>query len=78
MWKWRIAPDEHFDGAAHPKGTIEVLSILRGTLRVEADNETATARAGLTVRFAAEVPHRYANAGNATCEFQMVVLEPVG
>lgn len=76
-WTWRIAGGEHFDGAAHPEGTIEILSVIRGTLNVQAGSETVTARAGSTVRFSAEVPHRYANPAKAACDFQMIVLEPV-
>ena len=78
IWGWRLAPSEYFDGAAHPVGTTEFLSVLRGTLTVEAANEAVTARVGSTARFSADTPHRYANAGNGVCEFQMVVLEPVG
>jgi transcriptional regulator with XRE-family HTH domain len=78
IWAWRLAPGEHFDGAAHPEGTTEFLSVLRGTLTVEAANEAVTARAGSTARFSADTPHRYANVGKAVCEFQMVVMEPIG
>jgi quercetin dioxygenase-like cupin family protein len=78
IWGWRLAPNESFDGAAHPAGTIEFLSVLRGTLTVKAAEETVTARAGSTARFSADTPHRYANLGSVACEFQMVVLEPVG
>jgi transcriptional regulator with XRE-family HTH domain len=78
IWDWRLAPTEFFDGAAHPAGTMEFLSVMRGTLTVEAGNESVTAHAGSTARFLADTPHRYANIVNAACEFQMVVLEPVG
>jgi transcriptional regulator with XRE-family HTH domain len=78
IWSWRLAPGGYFDGAAHPEGTTEFLSVLRGTLKVESPPEAATARAGSTARFLADTPHRYVNVGSAVCEFQMVVLEPVG
>ena len=78
IWRWRLAPSGFFDGAAHPAETVEFLSVLRGTLTVEAPNEAVIARAGSTVRFSADTPHRYCNLGTAACEFQMVVLEPVG
>ena len=78
IWDWRLEPSESFDGAAHPTGTMEFLSVLRGILTVEAGNEVVTARARSTARMSADIPHRYANGGSAPCEFQMVVLERVG
>ncbi|HWG69775.1 MAG TPA: XRE family transcriptional regulator [Steroidobacteraceae bacterium] len=78
IWRWRLSPGEHYDGAAHPEGTTEFLSVLRGTLTADSANEAVTTRAGSTARFTADAPHRYANTGSVPCEFQMVVLEPVG
>jgi transcriptional regulator with XRE-family HTH domain len=78
IWDWRLAPSEFFDGVAHPAGTTEFLSVMRGTLTAEATHETVAARAGSTLRFLADTPHRYANTRSVACEFQMVVLEPVG
>ena len=78
IWRWRLSPGEHFDGAAHPEGTTEFLSVLRGTLTVDCANESITTRTGSTARFAANAPHRYANFAKAACEFHMVVVEPVG
>jgi transcriptional regulator with XRE-family HTH domain len=78
IWDWRLAPGEFFDGAAHPAGTTEFLSVMRGTLTVETENETLPARAGSTLRLLADAHHRYANKRNVECAFQMAVLEPVG
>jgi quercetin dioxygenase-like cupin family protein len=77
IWRWRLSPSEFFDGAAHPAGTTEFLSVLRGTLTVEAAKETVAASGGSTLRLSADTPHRYANIRSVACEFQMVVLEPV-
>lgn len=78
IWSWRLLPGEHFEGAAHPEGTMEFLSVLRGMLTVDCANEAVTTRAGSTARFCADAPHRYANRAKVACEFHMVVLEPVG
>ena len=78
IWKWRLSPGEHFDGAAHPEGTTEFLSVLRGTLTMDCAKEAVTTRAGSTTRCCADAPHRYANLAKVACEFHMVVLEPVG
>ena len=78
IWRWRLSPGEQFDGAAHPAGTTEFLSVRRGTLTVDCASEQAIIRSGCTARFLADAPHRYANPAKVACEFQMVVLEPVG
>jgi transcriptional regulator with XRE-family HTH domain len=77
LWTWRLEPYEFYDASAHPTGTIEFLSVLRGALTVSAAHEAVIARAGSTARFSADALHRYANGGGTACEFQMVVLEPV-
>jgi len=77
IWRWRLVAGGHFDGAAHPGGTTEFVTVLRGTLTVSCAAESVTVRAGATARFEADAPHRYANLGKALCEFHMVVMEPV-
>jgi transcriptional regulator with XRE-family HTH domain len=77
VWRWTLAPQEHFDGAAHPKGTCEFLYVLSGTLTVRTAGETLSATAGGLLRLAADAPHRYANDHRKVCEFHMVVAEPV-
>jgi transcriptional regulator with XRE-family HTH domain len=77
VWRWRLAPHEHFDGASHPSGTFEFLHVLRGTLTVRTSGESLSAGPGGTLRLTADAPHRYANDHAKTCEFFMVVAEPV-
>jgi quercetin dioxygenase-like cupin family protein len=77
VWRWTLAPHEHFDGAAHPKGTCEFLYVLKGTLTVRTSGESLSAGAGGLLRLTADAPHRYANDHARVCEFHMVVAEPV-
>ena len=77
VWRWRLAPHEHFDGVAHPPETIEFLYVLRGTLTVWTSGESMSAGPGGTLRLTADAPHRYENDRAKTCEFHMVVAEPV-
>jgi transcriptional regulator with XRE-family HTH domain len=77
VWRWRLAPREHFDGVAHPPGTFEFLYVLRGTLTVITAGETMSAGPGGTLRLIADAPHRYTNDQAKACEFHMVVAEPV-
>jgi transcriptional regulator with XRE-family HTH domain len=77
VWRWRLAPHEHFDGAAHPAGTCEFLYVLRGTLTVLTSGQVMSAGPGGTLRLTADAPHRYANDQPKPCEFHMVVAEPI-
>jgi len=78
IWDWQLAANEFFDGVAHPVGTTEFISVIKGTLTVEVAHETVATRAGSTLRFEADTPHRYANTRSVACAFQMIVLEPIG
>jgi transcriptional regulator with XRE-family HTH domain len=77
VWRWTLAPQEHFDGAAHPTGTCEFLYVLSGMLTVRTAGETMSAAAGGVLRLTADAPHRYSNDHAKPCEFHMVVAEPV-
>jgi transcriptional regulator with XRE-family HTH domain len=77
IWRWTLAPHEHFDGAAHGRGTFEYLCVLSGTLTVYVSGETKTAATGEVLRLTADAAHRYSNEQAKPCEFHMVVAEPV-
>ena len=77
VWRWRLAAHEHFDGAAHGRGTCEYLCVLSGILTVQVGRETRSAAAGGVLRLTADTSHRYSNEHAKPCEFHMVVAEPV-
>jgi transcriptional regulator with XRE-family HTH domain len=77
IWHWTLSPREHFDGAAHGRGTSEFLYVLRGILTVHVSGETKSAAAGAVLRLTADASHRYSNEHAKPCEFHMVVAEPV-
>lgn len=76
LWDWRIAPGEHHDGDAHPPGTREMLTVLTGELTLIVYGRSHLVRAGAAVLFAADRPHRYANAGEEELRLIMAVAEP--
>ena len=39
LWDWSLSAGEHFDGAPHPVGSFEMLSVLEGKLAVTAGEE---------------------------------------
>ena len=51
LWDWSLQPGDAFDGEAHPVGTVEVLSVLSGTLTLRVgDAELARGRRHRDVR----------------------------
>ena len=58
----------------HPAGTVEHLYLLKGELAVTTGEETRTVKAGETLRFRGDQPHRIANAGNQDAHATMVLM----
>jgi transcriptional regulator with XRE-family HTH domain len=76
LWDWTLQPGDAFDGEAHPIGTAEVLSVLRGRLGLRVGAAEHELGEGDTVMFQAHVPHRYSGVGTDPVRFTMVVLQP--
>lgn len=76
FWSWHLVPGEWHDGVAHPAGTREILFVKAGELTLAIGGVTCRAKAGETITFIADKPHRYANDGKKNVEMLMVVCEP--
>jgi transcriptional regulator with XRE-family HTH domain len=76
LWDWSLAAGDGFDGEAHPPGTVELLLVLDGQVALRVGTGEHHLDAGDSVLFEAEVPHRYANAGEDPCRFVLSVLQP--
>jgi transcriptional regulator with XRE-family HTH domain len=85
LWDWTLQPGDCFVGEPHPLGTIEVLHVLEGQLRLtvgsEALDETTEEHAyllgsGDTVLFEAHAPHRYAHVDGGVARFLMFIQQP--
>ena len=77
LWDWTLSGGEHFDGAPHPVGSFEMLSVLEGKLAVTAGEEEHLLTEGDTIHFESDVAHRYANPGKKANRFVMAVYEPL-
>ena len=77
LWDWTLTPGEHFDGAPHPDGSFEMISVLEGELVVTAGVEEQHLAVGDTIHFDADVPHRYATPARKPNRFVMTVYEPL-
>jgi transcriptional regulator with XRE-family HTH domain len=77
LWDWSLSAGESFDGAPHPVGSFEMLSVLEGKLVVTAGDEEHALGEGDTIHFESDVAHRYANPGKKANRFVMAVYEPL-
>jgi XRE family transcriptional regulator, regulator of sulfur utilization len=58
----------------HPPGTVEHLYILKGELEVTTADETRRVKAGETLRFRGDKPHRIVNAGDGDAHATMLLM----
>lgn len=59
---------------AHEPGTREHLSVLQGTIEIEANGATKRLKTADTARYVADVPHAIRNAGKAEAKALLVVI----
>ena len=60
------------ESSAHPEGSVENLSVLKGHLRVRVGDETWDAKAGQTLRYRADQDHSIENIGKSDAHATMV------
>lgn len=73
--QYRIEIEEggSLDAQPHMAGTRETIVVFIGSVHVTVGEAAYTLAAGDGLRFRADVPHRYANAGNGTAQLSMVI-----
>jgi len=60
------------ESSPHPDGSVENLTILQGEVLVEVGDESWTAKAGETLRYRADRPHKITNIGKSPVHATMV------
>jgi len=60
------------ESSAHPEGSVENLSVLDGEVEVKVGNEAWRCKAGETLRYRADRPHKITNVGPHTARATMV------
>jgi len=75
LWEWQLKLGDAYSAPAHSPGTREMLFVISGELRLELGEREYTAKAGQTLLFHADEPHRYAAANRGGARLLMVVLE---
>lgn len=76
LWDWTLVPGNVHDSEGHTGGTKELLQVHAGTVTLTVADQVMILDAGDAVTFSSDVPHGYANNGNAAARFCLAVYEP--
>jgi len=76
LWRWAVMPGESFGGDAHAPATREMAWVQEGTLTLTVAGARYEVGPGECARFAASLPHAYANEGTDRVLLTMVVVVP--
>jgi quercetin dioxygenase-like cupin family protein len=75
LWSWQLAPGDERPSEAHAEGTQEMVAVESGTLTLHVGETSHIVPRGGAALFAADRPHRYANATKRPVRFVLVVLQ---
>jgi transcriptional regulator with XRE-family HTH domain len=73
-YDFRARPAGVLESDPHPPGTVEHLYMLAGEVEVTSGEATKRARAGETLRFRGDLPHRIVNVGEGEAHATMVLV----
>ncbi len=76
LWDWHLGPGDEHLSEAHSAGTRELLTVLKGTVRLSVGEDSWDLRVGDAASFAGDVAHGYANPGTSVSRFSLTVFEP--
>ena len=76
LWDWHLGPGDDHSSEAHSAGTVEMLTVLKGSVRLSVGEQSWILRAGDAASFPGDAPHGYANPGNGPARFILTVYEP--
>ena len=68
-----LDPGVFLEAAAHPEGTQEFLTVFEGELEVSVGGARLHGTPTCALRFAADCPHSYHNAGDTLCRLSMTI-----
>lgn len=73
-YDFQAKPKGVLESDPHPPGTVEHLYILKGELDVTTADETRSVKAGETLRFRGDKPHRIVNVGEGEAHATMLLM----
>ena len=71
-YDFQAQPGGILESSPHPDGSVENLTILQGEVLVEVEDESWIAKAGETLRYRADRPHKITNTGTKPVHATMV------
>jgi Predicted transcriptional regulators len=75
LWRWEMFPGESFSSQGHPRGTLELFHVEKGTLKCVVGETELVIPAGSSGVAKTDVAHSYANTGRSKLVFTMSVTE---
>lgn len=75
LWRWTLFAGDRFESQPHGAGTLELLTVTRGTLALEVEGIVHRVRAGSSLAARTDRAHSYACFGRGRTAFTMVVFE---
>ncbi len=76
LWEWVLQPGDRRPSRPHRPGSLELLAVQEGVLRLDVGDHQVEVSAGGAARFDAAHSHGYANPGPTAVRFTLVVLDP--
>jgi XRE family transcriptional regulator, regulator of sulfur utilization len=73
-YDFQAEPGGVLESEAHQRGSVECLSVLEGDLEIEVGGVTQSARAGETLRYRCDLPHRIRNVSARPAHATMVCI----
>lgn len=73
-YDFQAKPAGVLESSPHPAGTVEHLYLLKGELEVTTGEQTELVKAGETLRFRGDLPHRIVNVGGTDAHATMVLM----
>lgn len=73
-YDFRARPQGVLESDPHPPGTVEHLYLLAGEIEVTSGGQARRLRAGETLRFRGDLPHRIVNVGEGEAHATMVLV----
>lgn len=75
LWQWVMHPGEAYESQGHPRGTMELLHVEKGTLSLWTNDSVLAIPQGSSAVAKTDMPHRYVNDRSTRLVFSMAVAE---
>jgi transcriptional regulator with XRE-family HTH domain len=76
LWDWTLGAGDEYVSERHSAGTLELLHVLAGSVRMTVGDEVVDLVVGDAMSFSGGSPHAYANPGRRTARFALSVFQP--